>query len=91
MIMRNNMSIRTCSNHGEEYGIHMQHLVPYTPQHNGVAYHNNRALKEMATCMLEAKCLSSKLWDEALNCVSYFHNRFQHKSLEYMTPFEAWK
>ena len=33
----------------------MQHLVPYTPQQNGVAENKNRALKEMATFSLEAK------------------------------------
>ena len=48
--------------------IQIQHFVPYTPQQNGVAKHTNRALKEMATCMLEDKYLSHNLWDEAINC-----------------------
>ena len=39
-----------------ENGIQMQHYVPYTPQQNGVAEHKNKALKDMATCMLE-ECL----------------------------------
>ena len=38
----------------EENDIQMQHLVPYTPHQNGVAERKNRALKEMATFMLEA-------------------------------------
>ena len=29
----------------EECGIQMQHLVPYTPQQNGVAEHKNKSLK----------------------------------------------
>ena len=37
----------------EECGIQMQHSVPYTPQQNGVAECKNRALKEMARCMME--------------------------------------
>ena len=45
----------------------MQHSVPYTPQQNGVAKRKNKAFKEMATCMIEAKDLNPKLWDEAIN------------------------
>ena len=68
----------------------MQHSVPYTPQQNGVAERKNRAMKEMATCMLEAKPLSPKLWEKAINCDAYVQNKFPLKSLEYKTPFEAW-
>ena len=50
----------------------MQHFVPYTPQQNGVAECKNRALKEMATCMLEVKYLSPKISGEAINCAAYF-------------------
>ena len=71
------------SNNGGEYvksdfinycadaGIQMQHSIPYTPQQNGVAERKNRSLKEMATCMMEAKTLPPKCWAEALNCASY--------------------
>ena len=55
----------------EECRIQMQHYVPYTPQQNGVAECKNRALKEMATCMMEEKDLKTKLWDEAINCAAY--------------------
>ena len=55
----------------EECGIQMQHSVPYTPQQNDAAEKKNRALKEMATCMIEARDLSPNLWDEAINCVAY--------------------
>ena len=40
--------------------------------------------------MLEAKHLSTKLWDEAINCVAYVQNKVPHKALEEKTPFEAW-
>ena len=46
-------------------GIQIQHSVPYTPQQNGVAERKNRSLKEMTTCMLEAKKLVANLWDKA--------------------------
>ena len=55
----------------EYAGIQMQHSIPDTLQQNGVAERKNRSLKEMATCMLEAKNLPSKFWAEAINCASY--------------------
>ena len=57
----------------------MQHSVPYTPQQNVVVERKNRALKEMSTYMLEAKFLSPKIWDGAINCAEYFYNRAQQK------------
>ena len=59
----------------EEFGIQMQHYVPYTPQHNGVAERKNRSLKEMATCMMEENDLNPKLSNEAINCTAYVQNR----------------
>ena len=58
-------------NYCEYAGIHMQHSIPYTPQHNGVAERKNRSLKEIATCMLESKTLPPKFWDETINYESY--------------------
>ena len=52
-------------------GIQLQHIVPYSLQHNRVAEQKNISLKEMATCMLHARPLPSKLWVEALNCANY--------------------
>ena len=68
----------------------MQHYVPYTPQQNRVAEHKNRALKEMDTCIMEAKYLYPNIWDESINCVAYFQKIVPHKALEEKTPFEAW-
>ena len=63
----------------ESEGIRMEHLVPYTPQQNGVAKRKNRSLKEMATCLLHGKHLPPSLWAEAVNCASYLHNRVPYK------------
>ena len=41
-------------------GIQMHHSIPYTPHQNGVAERKNRSLKEMETCMMEAKTLPPK-------------------------------
>ena len=74
----------------EESGIQMQHSTPYTPQQNGVAERKNRSLKEMATCMIEARDLRPKLWAEAISCAAHIQNRAFHKSVKGMTPYEAW-
>ena len=60
-------------------GVQMQHSIPYTPQENGVAERNNRSLKEMATCMMEAKTLPPKFWAKDINCAPYIQNRVLHK------------
>ena len=51
-------------------GIKIQHSIPYTPQQNGVAERKNGSLKEMTTCMLEAKGLATNLRVEAMNIVA---------------------
>ena len=52
-------------------GIHMQHSIPYTPQQNGVAERKNRSLKEMETCMMEAKNFPPKYWAEAISRIGF--------------------
>ena len=68
----------------------MQHSIPYTPQQNGVAERKNISLKEMATCMMEAKNFPPKFWAKDINCVAYIQNEVPHKQLDGMTPFESW-
>ena len=66
--------------------VNMQHSIPYTPHQNGVAKRKNKSLKEMATCMMEAKTLPPKFWAEAINYASYIQNMVPHKQLDGMTP-----
>ena len=68
----------------------MQHLIPYTPQQNGVAERKNRSLKEMTTCMMEDKTLPPKFWADAIKCTSYIQNRFPHRHIDGMTSSESW-
>ena len=63
---------------------------PLQTMTNGVAERKNRALKEMATCMIEEKDRSPKIWDEAINCATYVKNKELHKSIKGKTPYEAW-
>ena len=48
------------------------------------------ALKEMDTCMIEARDLSPKIWDESINCASQIQNMALHKLVSDKTPYEAW-
>jgi hypothetical protein len=68
----------------------MQHIVPYTPQQNGVVDRNNRTLTEMANCMIQSKGLSLKYWVEEINYENYIVNRTTTKGLKNITPEEAW-
>jgi hypothetical protein len=68
----------------------MQHIVPYTPQQNGVVERKNHTLKEMANCMIQSKGLSLHYWVEAINCANYIVNHTPTKDLKNITPEEAW-
>jgi hypothetical protein len=73
-----------------ETRIQLQHTVPYTSQQNGVVEQKNRSLKEMASCMLHAKSIPHRLWDEAFNCATYIQKISPRRSVKDKTPFEAW-
>ena len=73
-----------------DIGIQIQHSIPYTPWQNGVVERKNQALKEMTTCMLEARGLDTNLWDGAMSVASHIQNRVPHSSVKGKTPFEAY-
>ena len=70
-------------------GINIDHSIPSTLHKNGVAERKNKALKEMTTCMLEAKDLDANIWAEVINVVSYIQNRVTHSYMKGKTSFEA--
>ncbi|KAI5320266.1 hypothetical protein L3X38_039974 [Prunus dulcis] len=73
-----------------EAGIQRQLTVAYSPQQNGVAERKNRTVIEMAKSMLHEKSLPYEFWAEAVHTAVYLLNRCPSKSLEKMTPFEAY-
>lgn len=73
----------------KQQGIKSQFTTPYSPQQNGIAERKNRALSEMATCMLIDAGLEKKFWGEAILTSTYLQNRLPSRSLQ-KTPFELW-
>jgi len=100
---QNGYKIRTVrSDQGGEYtandfeafctqqGIRHQTTPAYTPQLNGVAERKNRTIFDMARSLLKAKKLPKQYWAEAVSCAVYLLNRCPTKSLQAVTPEEAW-
>ncbi|KRY11615.1 Retrovirus-related Pol polyprotein from transposon TNT 1-94 [Trichinella patagoniensis] len=96
---RNPVTLRT--DNGREYvnqrlrnflrekEIEHQFSSPYAPQKNGVAERKNRALVEMAKCMLTDAKLPECFWGEAVCTAAYLQNRLPSRSIS-KTPFELW-
>ena len=71
-------------------GIRHERTVPKTPEQNGVAERMNRTLIETVRSMLASARLPHRFWAEALSTAVYLRNRSPTRTLEDMTPFEAW-
>ena len=74
----------------DEQGIMHYTTTPYSPQQNGVVEHRNQSMVEMARCMLKAMSVPARFWGEAVLTAVYVLNRSPTKSLQGVTPFEAW-
>lgn len=95
--------VRIESDHGREFentifteycnkqGIAHEFLAPKTPQQNGVVERKNKTLQEMAHVMLNFKCLSYRLWAEAVHTTCYTVNRVYFRPGTRNTPYEIWK
>jgi hypothetical protein len=71
-------------------GVHRQHTVPYSLQQNGIAEHWNGMVVATTRSLLKAKGLPGWFWGEAVNTAVYVLNRCPTKSIDGVTPFEAW-
>lgn len=74
----------------KQEGIRHELTIPKTPEQNGIAERLNRTLVESARSMLLHAKLPKKYWGEAVRTAAYLKNRCPSKSLEEMTPYEAW-
>jgi hypothetical protein len=70
--------------------MHHQHTAPYSPQRNGVVERQNETVVATTRSMLKAKGLPGWFWGEAVNAAMYVLNRCPTKTVDGMTPFEAW-
>ena len=71
-------------------GIEHQYTIPKTPEQNGVSERFNRTLIEKVRSMLADSELPHSFWAEALSTAAYLVNRSPTKTLDDITPFEAW-
>ena len=72
-------------------GVRHEMTEPKTPEQNGVAERMNRTLVESVRSVLSGANLPHKFWAKAVATVVYLRNRSPTKTIDGMTPFEAWK
>lgn len=73
-----------------ENGIKRHMTAPYSPQQNGVVERRNQTVMGMARSMMKTMKVPAEFWGEAVTTAVYILNRSQTKSVEGMTPYEAW-
>ena len=71
-------------------GIKHEFTVPRTPEQNGVVERLNRTLMDSVRSMLVGAHLPQRFWAEALATAVYLRNRSPTKSVDGLTPYEAW-
>lgn len=74
----------------EAEGVKRFLTAPYSPQQNGVVERRNQTILEMVRSMMKSKKMPGKYWGEAVQTAVYILNRAPTKSVEGMTPYEAW-
>lgn len=78
---------RFCIDEGIEHEV----ILPYTPQHNGIAERRNISLLNMTRSMLKAKEVPKRFWGEVALTTIHILNRCLTKKIVEKTPYEAWK
>ncbi|OAE22678.1 hypothetical protein AXG93_2675s1110 [Marchantia polymorpha subsp. ruderalis] len=73
-----------------EHGVQRHLTAPYSPQQNGVVERRNQTVVGMARSMLKARNMPNSIWEEAVLTVVYMLNRSFTRSVDGMTPYEAW-
>jgi len=76
--------------YAKSIGIDHQPTAAYSPQSNGVAERCNRTLLDMACPMKDSAGAPYELWAEALLAACHIHNRLPNRTLDSISPHEAW-
>jgi hypothetical protein len=71
-------------------GVRRQLTAPHSPQQNDVVECRNASVVGTARSMLKAKGLPNWFWGKAVTMAVYLLNWSPTKSVDGMTPFEAW-
>eukprot|EP00253_Pinus_taeda_P034051 PITA_34051 len=74
-----------------QHGIKHQTIVPYSPQHNGVAEIMNRTILNMVHSMMFFKNVKLMFWADVVLCVVIdVKNRCPSNVIRSKTPYEMW-
>uniref|UniRef100_A0ACD5TNV1 Uncharacterized protein n=1 Tax=Avena sativa TaxID=4498 RepID=A0ACD5TNV1_AVESA len=76
--------------HCAESGVQRHLTAPYTPQQNGIVERRKQTVLGMAHSMLKAKRVPNLFWGEAVLTTMSILNRCFMRSVDGMTPYEAW-
>lgn len=74
----------------KNYGIVLDYIIPYTPQHNGKAERLNRTLLDKERALIFESSLNKEMWEEAFRVAAYLQNRSPNEKLK-CTPYEKWE
>ncbi|CAH9140422.1 unnamed protein product [Cuscuta epithymum] len=74
----------------EDEGVVRHLTAPYSPQQNGVVERRNQTVLEMTRSIMKSKNVPAKFWGEAVKTSVYILNRAPTRSVEGMTPYQAW-
>jgi transposase InsO family protein len=74
----------------ESEGIRQELTTTYTPEQNGASERDNRTIVEAARSMVHESNLPIRFWGEAVMTAVYVLNRTGTRTLDNITPFEAW-
>ena len=70
--------------------MHHKRTVTTTPEQNGVAERQNQTLVDTPHSVLLDSKLPDRFWAEALATAPYLRNQCPTKTIDRMTPYEAW-
>ena len=73
-----------------EHGIKRHTNAPYSLQQNGVVERRNQTVVEMACSVMKGMGMPSMFWGEAVKTAVHVLNRSPTRSLDSITPYEAW-